>query len=206
MTLIYGYFGEDEALKLFLEHYLTKATTKLTVRFQAHPFYSRKFQGLNNKGVDKGFRNAWLAGFAQKEYKLNCLFVGRDLDADTTTIRAERLRHFNEQVRDIDRPDWLMQTIFVLPMQCIEHWLLALLRRLNGRLDKDCRGLERIVNDAVKRELYDEHPRLPVEHSKMELVATIAATLEIEWLAAMSESFRHFHQDVLTFISSQRES
>lgn len=199
MTLIYGYFGEDEGIRLFLEHYLEKLAAVIDLEFQAHPYYSRKFKGINNKGVDKGFRNAWLAGFAQKEYKLDCLFIGRDLDADTTTIRQQRLDYFQEQIADITRSDWRAATVFILPMQCIEHWLLALQRRQDGKLEKDCRGLERIVNDAVKRELYREHSRAPAEQPKDELVASIAATLEIAWLASVSDSFQLFHQDVLAF-------
>lgn len=203
MTLTYGFFGEDEGQARFLEQYLLKVAVLYPVSFQAHAWYSKKFKGVNNKGVDKGFREAWLAGFGQAQYRLDCLFIGRDLDADTSTIRAERLSWFVDQIVGIDRSDWRASTIFILPMQCIEHWLLALQRHADGRLAKDCRDLESILNDAVKREVYDEHPRIPVEQTKDELVTELAAGLDIEWLADVSESFRFFHQDVVAYITAR---
>jgi hypothetical protein len=203
MTLTYGFFGEDEGQARFLEQYLLKLAALYPVEFQPHAWYSKKFKGINNKGVDKGFREAWLAGFGQAQYRLDCLFIGRDLDAHTSTIRAERLSWFADQIAGIDRSDWRTSTIFILPMQCIEHWLLALQRKADGRLVKDCRGLESILKEAVKREVYDEHPRTPVEQTKDELVTDLAADLDIEWLADMSESFRLFHQDVVDYITAR---
>lgn len=203
MILTYGFFGEDEGQARFLEQYLLKIAALYPVEFLAHAWYSKKFKGINNKGVDKGFREAWLAGFGQAQYRLDCLFIGRDLDADTSTIRAERLDWFLDQIAGIDRSDWRASTIFILPMQCIEHWLLALQRKADGRLTKDCRGLESILNEAVKREVYDEHSRTPVEKTKDELVTELAADLDIEWLADISESFRLFHQDVVAYITAR---
>ncbi|TVT40295.1 hypothetical protein FNT36_12490 [Hymenobacter setariae] len=203
MTLTYGFFGEDEGQARFLEQYLLKVAALYPVEFQAHAWYSKKFKGINNKGVDKGFCEAWLAGFGQAQYRLDCLFIGRDLDAATSSIRVERLGWFADQIVGIDRSDWKASTIFILPMQCLEHWLLALQRHADGKLAKDCRGLESIVNEAVKREVYEEHPRLPAEQTKDELVAELAAGLDIAWLANVSESFRLFHQDVSNYLSAR---
>lgn len=201
-VVTYGFFGEDEGQGRFLEQYLSKLADTHSVLCEAHPWYSKKFKGVNNRGVDRGFRAAWLAGFAQAEYRLDCLFVGRDLDADTSTIRAERLAYFAGQLADIPRSDWKARTVFILPMQCIEHWLLALQRHADGRPSNACRGLESIVNEAVKRELYDEHPRLPAEQTKHDLVTNLAAGMDIAWLAEMSASFRLFHQDVEAYLAS----
>ena len=198
--LTYGFFGEDRGQGQFLEQYLLKVASGQPVRFAAHPWYSRKYQGMNNKAVDKGFRLAWLEAFAT--VKLDCLFVGRDLDANTAKIRSERLDCFTKQTKDIARPDWWTRTVFILPMQCIEHWLLALQRRADGRPSKDTRDLEGIVNDAVKRELYDEHPRTPLEQTKDELVTALAAGMDIDWLAEVSPSFRLFHEEVGAYVAT----
>ncbi|MDB5271290.1 MAG: hypothetical protein JWP58_4330 [Hymenobacter sp.] len=195
----YGFFGEDKGQGEFLAHYLVKLASRHPVLFEAHPWYSRKFQGINNKGVDSGFRNAWLAAFVKGE--LDCLFVGRDLDADTDAVRTERLALFASRTADIPRPDWWARTVFILPMQCIEHWLLALQRRAAGRPSKDTRDLEGIVNDAVKRELYDEYPRTPPTQTKDELVAALAAAMDIDWLAEVSHSFRLFHEEVGAYVA-----
>lgn len=196
----YGFFGEDKGQGEFLAYYLLKLASRQPVLFAPHPWYSRKYQGINNKGVDSGFRNAWLAAFVQGE--LDCLFVGRDLDANTEQVRAERLALFAGRTADIPRPDWWARTVFILPMQCIEHWLLALQRRADGRPSKDTRSLEGIVNDAVKRELYDEHPRIPPTQTKDELVAALAAGMDIDWLAEVSHSFLLFHQEVTDYLDS----
>ncbi|GAB3637503.1 hypothetical protein GCM10027422_30930 [Hymenobacter arcticus] len=201
-VVTYGFFGEDEGQGRFLEQYLGKLEQTHSVLCEAHSWYSKRFKGVNNRGVDRGFRAAWLAGFAQAEYRLDCLFVGRDLDADTPTIRAERLAHFTGEIADISREDWKARTIFILPMQCIEHWLLALQRHADGRPSNACRDLEAIVNDAVKRELYDEHPRLPSEQTKDDLVTALSAGLDITWLAEVSVSFRLFHHDVEAYLTS----
>lgn len=87
IELTYGFFGEDKGQRQFLEQYLSKVGSEYNTVFNSHPWYSNKFQGINNKGVDNGFRAAWQAAFGQK--LLDCLFVGRDLDADTATIRTE---------------------------------------------------------------------------------------------------------------------
>ena len=197
----YGFFGEDKGQAEFLAQYLLKIAGRHSVIFEAHPWYSRKFQGINNKGVDNGFRNAWLAAFAT--IKLDCLFIGRDLDADTATIRAERLHWFTSQAADIPRPDWWTKTVFILPMQCIEHWLLALQRKADGRASKDTRDLERIVNDVVKRELYDEHSRTPTDQTKEELVTELAAGMDVDWLAEVSHSFLLFHQQVTAYVKNR---
>jgi hypothetical protein len=201
-VLTYGFFGEDEGQGLFLEQYLGKLETTHSVLCEAHPWYSKKFKGVNNRGVDRGFRAAWLAGFAQAEYRLDCLFIGRDLDADTPTIRTERLEYFAAQIANINRDDWKASTLFILPMQCIEHWLLAIQRRNDGRTSKDLRGLESILNEAVKRELYDEHPRMSPEQTKDELVTALATAMDIMWLAEVSASFSAFHQQVVDFVAS----
>jgi hypothetical protein len=198
----YGFFGEDEGQERFLAEYLRKLEVTHAVLCEAHPWYSKKFKGVNNRGVDRGFKAAWLAGFAQAEYRLDCLFVGRDLDADTQTIRAERLSYFADQIADISRADWKARTIFILPMQCVEHWLLALQRHADGKPSNACRDLEIVVNDAVKRELYDEHPRLPPAQTKDDLVTTLAAGMNIAWLAEVSASFRAFHNDVETYLAA----
>jgi hypothetical protein len=197
--VIYGFFGEDKGQAAFLAQYLGKLGAGQPVQFVAHDWYSNKFQGINNLGVDKGFRDAWLAAFVK--LGLDCLFVGRDLDADTPGIRQKRLQHFDDQIANVPRADWRARTVFILPMQCIEHWLLALQRHADGRPSKDTRDLEGIVNDAVKRELYDEHPRTPPAQTKDELVASLAAGMDIEWLAEVSHSFRLFHEEVGAYVA-----
>lgn len=201
-VVTYGFFGEDEGQGRFLTEYLRKLENTHSVLCEAHPWYSKKFKGVNNRGVDRGFRAAWQAGFALAEYRLDCLFIGRDLDSDTPTIRTERLDYFAGQIADIPRADWKTRTIFILPMQCIEHWLLALQRHADGRPSNACRGLEVILNEAVKRELYEEHPRLPPEQTKDDLVTALAVGMDIAWLVEVSASFRLFHHDVETYLAS----
>ncbi|RYU84429.1 hypothetical protein [Hymenobacter persicinus] len=202
IEVTYGFFGEDEGQSLFLREYLLKISVLYPVVFIQHPWYSKQFRGVNNKGVDNGFRAAWLAGFGQAQYKLGCLFIGRDLDSSTPTIWAERVKGFQDKISDVHRTDWMTRTIFMLPMQCIEHWLLALQRRRDGRPSNNTRGLEIILNDAVKKELYDEHARRPSNQTKDELVSELSAELDIIWLVDQSPSFSAFHAQVHRYISS----
>lgn len=200
-VVTYGFFGEDEGQGVFLRQYLLKLEARHPVRVVAHAWYSKKFKGLNNSGVDKGFREAWLAGFGQAQYRLDCLFVGRDLDASTATVRAERLALLAAKIADIPRDDWRGRTVFILPMQCVEHWLLYLQRRAAGRPSNATRALELLLNDTVKKEVYDSR-RIPPTQTKDELVTALAASLDIDWLAEVSASFRDFHGQVTSFLAS----
>lgn len=200
-VVTYGFFGEDEGQGEFLRQYLLKLQDRHPVRFEAHPWFGRKYRGVNNSSVDKGFREAWLRGFGL-ECALDCLFVGRDLDANTATIRADRLQVFAEKVAGIDRPHWWHHTVFMLPMQCVEHWLLYLQRRADGRSSNATRDLEMLLNDTVKREVYD-HARTPATQTKEELVTALAAGLDIDWLAEASASFADFHDQVARYLATQ---
>lgn len=200
-VVTYGFFGEDRGQGEFLRQYLLKLEARQPVRFKEHEWFGRKYQGMNNSRVDKGFRDAWLRGLG-RECALDCLFVGRDLDADTATVRAQRLALFAGKVADIDRPHWWQRTVFILPMQCVEHWLLYLQRRADGRPSNATRDLETLLNDTVKKEVYDP-ARTPANQTKDGRVAALAATLDINWLAQASVSFADFHDQVTEYLAAR---
>lgn len=200
-VVTYGFFGEDKGQGEFLRQYLLKLAARQPVQFREHDWFGRKYQGMNNSRVDKGFREAWLRGFGS-ECALDCLFVGRDLDADTATVRDDRMKLFVKNVADIDRPHWWQRTVFILPMQCVEHWLLYLQRRANGRPSNATRDLETLINDTVKKEVYN-HARTPATQTKEELVTALAAGLDIDWLAKVSGSFADFHGEVARYLTAR---
>ncbi|WP_310398010.1 hypothetical protein [Hymenobacter sp.] len=53
--LRYGFFGEDEAQRLFLHHYLQAIAVGHTQQFEANESFAKRFKGQNKTQVDDLF-------------------------------------------------------------------------------------------------------------------------------------------------------
>ncbi len=78
-TITYGFFGEDEAQRIFLQNYLLQlAGTFEGMTFYRDEAFHWRFRASNKKEVDNLFAEAALEGFSV--YNLDLYFVGRDSD------------------------------------------------------------------------------------------------------------------------------
>ncbi|RZK39585.1 MAG: hypothetical protein EOO61_07090 [Hymenobacter sp.] len=196
MTIRYGFFGEDSGQRIFLEQYLVQLTQNKTVSFEQAQYFSKQFGFINNKVVDRRCGDACKQAFLLEKTTLDCLFIGRDVDSYKITDYQKRLTDLQVSIQ----PRWQHKAILLLPVQCIEHWLLYLHRLASGIPINKIRELETVPKDSAKDELY-KFPRQPATQSKDEFVAVLASNLDINWLCERSNSFNRFHQQVNTFLA-----
>ena len=187
-VVLYGFFGEDAGQRRFLDAYLPHCGSEAAeVIFESVPYFGKKFGAMNNKVVDRrcadACRDAFVLGYPQ----LDWLFIGRDIDSfdsDHYNTRAELLL--------ASIAEWRHRTLLLLPVQCIEHWLLYLAQYPT----RD--SLERMPNDQTKKRLYADQTKAR-ELILTELLATIN-TDRVAWLLEVSVSFRAFHQQVVMYM------
>ena len=185
-VVLYGFFGEDAGQRKFLDAYLPHCgSAPLNVVFETAPYFGKKFGPMNNKVVDRRSADACREAFVLSRPQLDWLFIGRDIDSFDPS-------HYQNKVDELwaNIPDqWHHRTLLLLPVQCIEHWLLYLAQYPK----RD--SLERTPNDQTKKLLYADQTKSR-ELIVTELLATID-TDRIAWLPEVSVSFRGFHQQVV---------
>jgi hypothetical protein len=195
MSLVrYGFFGEDAGQRGFLDAYLPHCgSEEAGVTFESVPYFGKRFGAMNNKVVDRRCADACREAFVLGYPQLDLLFIGRDIDSfdpDHFNTRAEALL---ASIRE-----WQHRTLLLLPVQCIEHWLLYLVQYPNRE------SLERIPNDQTKRLLYADKAK-----PREQIVTEVLASIDIEriiWLAEVSVSFRIFHQQVVSYMRTLKSS
>ena len=192
-TLIYGFFGEDSAQLVFLENYLAKLNQeyKPELQFQANAQFNQQFQGGDRRGVDQGVRIAAEQGFGLSRFGLNCLFVGRDLDSAAATAYQHRAEVLRSQIPPTLQP----HSLLMLPMQCVEHWVLYLKRQ-----EHNAEPLESLSNKAVQEEVYGRNSL--ASSRRKDVVQELTQDLRINWLANRSPTFNLFHEQVETYLST----
>lgn len=184
--VLYGFFGEDRGQRAFLAAYLMHCGSAMP--FEAVPYFGKAFGPMNNKVVDRRCGDACQEAFVLGYPKLDWLFVGRDVDS----YEPARSEYLLEVLRASIPDKWQNRTLIMLPVQCIEHWLLYLAQHPS----RDT--LERTPNDQAKDAVYAE------QKSRADILSELLATLSperINWLAGVSISFRDFHTHVQDYLS-----
>lgn len=184
----YGFYGEDDAQKIFLKNYLNGIST---VRFELDEEFCSRYRARNKKQVDDKFDFVSQQGFL--EYQHDVFFVGRDLD---THLSSEYLKKYN-WFKEVN-PN-AQNILFMIPVQCIEHWLWYLkVKQQNPNSTKN-NPLETKPRKAAKQSVYG----IPeaVNAISNPIVERLTEKFEIEWLESRSASFRHFHQQVQAFLA-----
>lgn len=181
--LIYGFFGEDEAHRNFLSRYLN---LQYPTTFLEDDDFRNLIRARNRDQVDKLLPLA----LAQKaRSRLDVLFVTRDVDSphtETIKIRRDTLSHQCRAHQPI---------VLMLPVQCIEHWLWYI-KRHQGEPGKKSL-LESQTRTSAKQAIYGE---TKVVARQLELADMVLADLDVNWLVQHSESFKHFHSQVVDFL------
>lgn len=194
--LKYGYFGEDEAHRIFLANYLEQLVKFMSkseeIIFDFDVSFTFKYKGRNKSDVDKLFAEAAQEGFI--DYQQDLFFVGRDLDTFQRNEFKDKITSMQSQLRD----DFKDKTFLMIPVQCIEHWLWYMKIKVENPSSTKNESLESKPNREAKIALYGS-PKVSNEKSKP-IVEEYSKVLDFEYLESRSESFNAFHSLVKKFI------
>lgn len=183
----YGVLCEDKAHKNFIEHYLVQSHPGV---FQENEQFSWKIKANNDKEVEDALPDATRQGFTK--FGLNILFVGRD--ADTTD--GKRIEDLKTKLTSLCQAH--DKVVLMVPVQCIEHWLLYLKWHRENPTSTKNEPQERVIRAEAKLRIYGG--KLKVE-KQLEKANEILTELDVDWLESRSDSFKHFHNQVKAFLS-----
>jgi hypothetical protein len=197
--LKYGYFGEDEAQRIFLENYLIQLIEYLgkskDIFFEYDVEFSYLFKGVKNSTIiHQDFAEAVRVGFIK--YGQDLFFVGRDLD---THLDKEFKRKFASMQGELDEK-FKAKTFLMIPVQCIEHWLWYMKIKVENPNSTKNISLESKPNREAKIALYG-NPKVSNKKSNP-IVEEYSRMLDFEYLESRSESFNAFHSRVKRFIEN----
>ena len=185
--LKYGFYGEDDAHKIFLHNYLNHFVD--TVVFERDDDFCAQFRANNKKQVDTKFAIVARTGLGW--YNHEVFFVIRDVDSLQQAEFDKRYNHFAEEQID--------KLLIALPVQCIEHWLWYLKHKKdNPALTKNI-SLESQPRKKVKFVLYGYED--PPNELSNPIVDELSKSFDIDWLLQRSDSFKHFHNQVKAFLT-----
>lgn len=181
--ITYGFFGEDEAQRNFLEKYLHQQYPDTFIDDENERW---RFKATNRDQVDKLLPDA----LRQRALLyLDVLFVGRDVDTEHKLTIKIHQDHYASRCQG-------HPAILILPVQCIEYWLWYIKRHQeepgkNTPLESQPRAL-------AKQAVYGDTKLVA---RQLTIANDILAHLNVSWLESRSESFRHFHNQVKDFLS-----
>lgn len=194
--LKYGYFGEDEAHRIFLANYLDLVTKYLgkseELIFEFDQMFSYKFRGGKKSEVDARFAEVVQEGFI--DYQQDLFFVSRDLDTFQRNEFEDKITSMRSQLRD----DFKEKTFLMIPVQCVEHWLWYMKIKVENPSSTKNESLESKPNREAKIALYSS-PKVSNKKSNP-IVEEFSKLLDFEYLESRSESFNAFHISVKKFI------
>lgn len=190
-VLRYGFFGEDVGQRRFLAAYLPHCGgVAAGVTFEPVPYFGKQFGPMNNLVVDRRCADACREAFVLGHPRLNWLFVGRDVDS----FEPARHQFLTGKLRNSIPERWQAHTLLLLPVQCIEHWLLYLAQY------PDREPGERKPSHQVKETIYAGRAK-----SRAGILTELLHTLSperIAWLAGVSPSFQLFDKQVGDYLNT----
>jgi RNase adaptor protein for sRNA GlmZ degradation len=192
-TLKYGYFGEDIAQQIFLRNYLLQLPYFLekeqTLLFEEDITFPLK--GHDRSRVRKLFVEAAQTGLTY--HSQDVFFVGIDLDSRDKGAFETLFDQMTKELPAKIQP----KTLIFIPVQCIEHWLLYLQFKREHPTSNKNEQYESIGRPDAKKKIYGT--ARPISDITTQRVSSLTQSVDIEWLAAHSYSFAHFHRQVLDF-------
>lgn len=200
--LKYGYFGEDEAHRIFLANYLELLVLHLgkaeELIFDFDEIFFYKFRGGKKSEVDARFAEAVQEGFVN--YQHDIFFVGRDLDTFTNHEFKDKIKAMKSQLS----ANFHDKTFLMIPVQCIEHWLWYIKIKSKNPSSTKNESLESKPRKDAKIALYGSASA--TNQMSNPIVEELSMKLDFEYLESRSESFKIFHKEVFNFINSLETS
>ncbi|MGF7215851.1 hypothetical protein GGR92_001991 [Spirosoma lacussanchae] len=188
LIITYGFFGEDEAQRNFLEKYLHQTFPDTFIEDENERW---RFRAGNSTQVDVLLPDA----LRQRALlSLDVLFVGRDIDTEHKPTIATRLDLYAGKCKG-------HPAVLMLPVQCIEYWLWYIKRHREepGRNTP----LESQPRSLAKQAIY---AGTKLVARQVEFANDILVDLDVSWLESRSDSFRHFHKQVTDFLSQYNKT
>lgn len=181
--ITYAFFGEDEAQRNFLEKYLNQQYPDTFIEDENERW---RFKATNATQVDKLLPDA-----LQQRAKLglDMLFVGRDVDTEHKPTIKIRQDGYADTCKE-------HPVVLMMPVQCIEYWLWYV-KRHRQEPGKNS-PLESYPRSEAKRVIYGEIKQVK---KQIPIANNLLSDLDVSWLESRSESFRHFHNQVIFFLS-----
>ncbi|MGA0555534.1 hypothetical protein ACO2Q8_02715 [Larkinella sp. VNQ87] len=186
----YGLLCEDMPQRHFLDAYLNLC---FTGRFEKDEDFGWQIHTTTAKEVENTLPDALRKGFTK--FKLGTLFVGRDADSGD----RKKVDSLISKLAGICQS--YPQAILVVPVQCIEHWLWYLKWRQDNHLSTKNVSFEQFDRRDAKRAVYGGSIKID---KQLEEVSKLVQSLDVYWLESRSESFKHFHQQVVTFLNNHK--
>ncbi|MEK6615696.1 MAG: hypothetical protein AABZ32_06245 [Bacteroidota bacterium] len=194
--ITYAYLCEDIAIEIFLKNFLVQYSRELTVlpHLSFVEVIDFPIAASNNKQVEKRIREAAIMAF--KEYNTDVFFAGLDNESSDVKKSDARIKLMRESLSEKDRT----KTVILIPIQCIEHWLLYLKDKRENPSKTKREVFESKERSEVKTKVYgnknlSKEKRIPV-------INELTLTMEINWLISRSNSFKHFVGQFSTFVKS----
>ena len=187
--ITYGFFGEDVAQRNFLAKYLDQQYPNTFIEDED---FRWKIKVRGRDQVDASISEAL---FQKAKFRLDVLFVGRDVDTShEPTIKARR-EEFEKKCTG-HHP-----VVLMLPVQCVEHWLWYI-KRHQEEPGKNS-PLESSPRPDAKLAVY---AGTKVAEKQVGIANDILANFDISWLEQRSESFKHFLQQVINFLNEYSDT
>ncbi|MBO0939514.1 hypothetical protein J2I47_23390 [Fibrella sp. HMF5335] len=190
--VIFGILCEDKAHRNFIHHYLTACFPDTFLENEA---FGWQIRASNAKEVDDSISDATRLGFTK--YQLDVLIVGRDADT-TQPKRIDELKIKHDAACG-GHP----KVVFMIPVQCIEHWLLYIKNHQENPSSTKNQTLETIIRRECKRLVYGE---IKKPDHQVEIASSLLIGFDSDWLEQRSESFKKFHNQVKAFLASYADS
>ena len=185
--ITFGILCEDKAHRNFIHHYLTGCYPDT---FLESEDFRRRIYASNAKEVDESIKDATRLGFTQ--FNLDVLIVGRD--ADTT-----QPKHISDlKVKHDAACGRHAKVVFMIPIQCIEHWLLYIKNHRENPAFTKNETLESIIRLTCKRLVYGDVKK---PDKQVEIASRILSDFDADWLEQRSDSFKKFHNQMKSFLS-----
>jgi hypothetical protein len=186
--ITYAFFGEDMAQHNFLEKYLSQCFPGTFIEDENERW---RFKAGNGPQVDKLLPDA----LRQRALlNLNILFVGRDIDTEHKPRILIRQNDYASTCAG-------HPAVLMLPVQCIEYWLWYLKRHQEEPGKKSL--LESQPRSLAKQAVYG-YTKLVAK--QVEIANVILANFDVNWLIQHSESFKHFHRQVVDFLEKYNKT
>lgn len=183
----HGILCEDKAHRNFIRHYLTQCHPE---QFQENEPFGWRIYATNAKEVDDSVADATRLGFTQ--FGLDVLIVGRDADKTDPKLIDELKSKL--LISCGKHP----KVVLMVPVQCIEHWLLYVKRHRDNPTSTKNESLETISRIESKKLIYGS---ITKPDRQVEIASELLTDFDVNWLESRSDSFKHFHNQVKTFIN-----
>ncbi|MCB0519155.1 MAG: hypothetical protein H6577_05495 [Lewinellaceae bacterium] len=190
ITITYGIFAEDSAIKVFIEKTLPQLVPNFgfhhAVQFEHAEDFTNFIIATGKDYVKEKFMSVVAHGV--KTYALELCFVGLDADEDEHDIL------FNQMNEKLAGSHLEHITLVFIPVQCIEYWLWYLKTKLD-----DLSLVSTPVIDGYNLRKDKEIKKLVYGKKRINnqecavIITELTKNIDFDWLNAHSASFKHFY-------------